>query len=118
MPIPLLIAASDQSLVMAANSELVAVEIARTLCGSIGLVAAVPITTALASIVITRDVASSADAAATSPTRPEANTPPSTYEPGPAVQDLPGDSSQSPEPERASPPAWDGFAPQDVATDW
>ena len=53
MPILLLFAVSDQSLDMAANSELVAVEIVRTLCGSIGLVAAVPITTVLAAIVAT-----------------------------------------------------------------
>ncbi len=52
MPILLIIAASNQSMSMAANSELVAVEIVRTLCGSIGLVAAVPITTALAAVVV------------------------------------------------------------------
>ncbi len=55
MPILLLFAASRQSLEMVANSELVAVEIVRTLCGSIGLVAAVPVTTALAALVIGRD---------------------------------------------------------------
>ncbi len=54
MPILLILAASDQSLAMAANSEVVAIEIVRTLCGSIGLVAAVPITTALAAIVVNR----------------------------------------------------------------
>lgn len=48
MPLLLLFAVSDQSWVMVANSELIAVEIARTLCGSMGLVAAVPLTTALA----------------------------------------------------------------------
>jgi len=48
MPLLLLFAATNQSLDMVANSELVAVEIARTLCGSIGLVAAVPLTTVLA----------------------------------------------------------------------
>ena len=52
MPLLLLFAASDQSLEMVANSELIAVEIVRTLCGSIGLVAAVPITTALAAAVL------------------------------------------------------------------
>ncbi len=55
MPILLVLAASDQSMAMSANSELVAVEIVRTLCGSIGLVAAVPITTALAAIVVNRN---------------------------------------------------------------
>ena len=48
MPLLLLFSVSDQSWEMVANSELIAVEIARTLCGSMGLVAAVPLTTALA----------------------------------------------------------------------
>ncbi len=52
MPLLLLFAVSDQSLDMVANSELIAVEIVRTLCGSMGLVAAVPITTALAAAVL------------------------------------------------------------------
>ncbi len=52
MPLLLLFAVSDQSLVMVANSELIAVEIVRTLCGSIGLVAAVPLTTALAASIL------------------------------------------------------------------
>jgi uncharacterized membrane protein len=52
MPLLLLFAVSDQSLEMVANSELIAVEIVRTLCGSIGLVAAVPLTTALAAVVL------------------------------------------------------------------
>ena len=50
MPLLLLFAVSDQSWGMVANSELIAVEIARTLCGSMGLVAAVPLTTALAAV--------------------------------------------------------------------
>jgi uncharacterized membrane protein len=51
IPLLMLFVVSDQSLVMVANSEMVAVVIVRTLCGSIGLVAAVPITTILASVV-------------------------------------------------------------------
>ena len=51
IPLLMLFVVSDQSLVMVANSELVAVVIVRTLCGSIGLVAAVPITTFLAALV-------------------------------------------------------------------
>lgn len=51
IPLLMLFAVSDQSLVMVANSEVVAVVIVRTLCGSIGLVAAVPITTTLAALV-------------------------------------------------------------------
>lgn len=52
MPLLLLFAVSDQALPMVANSEVIALEIVRTLCGSIGLVAAVPITTALAAAVL------------------------------------------------------------------
>ena len=51
IPLVMLFAVSNQSLVMVANSELIAVEIVRTLCGSMGLVAAVPITTTLAALV-------------------------------------------------------------------
>ena len=51
IPLLMLFVVSDQSLVMVANSELVAVVIVRTLCGSIGLVVAVPITTVLAALV-------------------------------------------------------------------
>ena len=51
IPLVMLFAVSNQSLVMVANSELIAVELVRTLCGSMGLVAAVPITTVLAALV-------------------------------------------------------------------
>lgn len=52
LPVLLLFAASDQSLGIVANSEIIAVEIVRTLCGSIGLIAAVPLTTGLAATVL------------------------------------------------------------------
>ncbi len=45
---------SSQSLGSIANSEVVAIEIIRTLVGSIGLVAAVPFTTWLAAQIVTR----------------------------------------------------------------
>lgn len=48
MPLMLLFGLSGQKLGIVANSEVVAVEIVRTLVGSVGLVAAVPITTWLA----------------------------------------------------------------------
>ncbi len=51
LPLLLLFVLADQSLGTVANSEVVAVEIVRTLVGSIGLVAAVPITTWLAALV-------------------------------------------------------------------
>ena len=50
LPLLVLFVLSEQSLGTVANSEVVAVEIVRTLVGSIGLVAAVPFTTWLASI--------------------------------------------------------------------
>lgn len=52
VPLLLLFAVADLPLQWVANSELIAVEIVRTLCGSMGLVAAVPITTALAAAVL------------------------------------------------------------------
>jgi uncharacterized membrane protein len=53
MPLMLLFVLSEQSLGTVANSEEVAIEIVRTLVGSIGLVLAVPITTSLAAWVTT-----------------------------------------------------------------
>ena len=54
MPLLLLFTLSNLPLGFVANSEVVAVEIFRTLVGSIGLVAAVPITTWLAARIVTR----------------------------------------------------------------
>jgi uncharacterized membrane protein len=54
MPLLLLLALSRQGLGIISNSEIVAVEIVRTLVGSIGLVSAVPITTWLAARVASR----------------------------------------------------------------
>ncbi|MGI8822412.1 MAG: YibE/F family protein, partial [Acidimicrobiia bacterium] len=48
LPLLILFVLSEQSLGAIANSEIVAVEIVRTLVGSIGLVTAVPLTTWLA----------------------------------------------------------------------
>lgn len=56
LPLVLLFALSRQSLGIVANSEVVAVEIVRTLVGSIGLVTAVPITTWLAARTATAGV--------------------------------------------------------------
>jgi uncharacterized membrane protein len=55
MPLLALFALSEQSLGSLANSEAVATEIIRTLVGSIGLVAAVPLTTWLAAHVAVED---------------------------------------------------------------
>ena len=54
MPLLLLFAVYDQSLLDVANGEIVAAEIVRTLVGSIGLVAAVPLTTWLAAVTVVR----------------------------------------------------------------
>lgn len=52
LPLLLLFVGSEQSLGTVANSEVVATEIIRTLVGSIGLVASVPLTTWLAAAVV------------------------------------------------------------------
>lgn len=96
MPLLLLFAVSDQSLVMIANSEIMAVEIVRTLCGSIGLIAAVPITTALAAAVL----------------RPSGTESVATGELDEAPSSEPQPDSQA-EPERRE-PSWDDFAPRDL----
>ncbi|MDX3385967.1 YibE/F family protein [Streptomyces niveiscabiei] len=62
LPLLLLFSIADSGVGTVANSELVAEEIVRTLVGSIGLVASVPVTTALAALVVSAD-------------RPDAKTP-------------------------------------------
>src|SRR3546814_16297115 len=54
LPLLLLFTQAGRNLTDVAAGELVAVEIVRTLVGSIGLVAAVPVTTGLAAWVVTR----------------------------------------------------------------
>ncbi len=55
LPLLLLFSIAQQSVTTVAFSELVAEEIVRTLIGSIGLVASVPITTVLAALVVSAD---------------------------------------------------------------
>ncbi|MEU6069513.1 YibE/F family protein [Streptomyces sp. NPDC047082] len=55
LPLLLLFSIAQSSVTTVANSELVAEEIVRTLVGSIGLVASVPVTTALAALVVSAD---------------------------------------------------------------
>lgn len=55
LPLLLLFSIAQSSVGSVANSELVAEEIVRTLVGSIGLVASVPVTTALAALVVSAD---------------------------------------------------------------
>ena len=56
MPLLVLFVLSRQSLITVANTEIVATEIVRTLVGSIGLVASVPLTTWLAAYIAPRSV--------------------------------------------------------------
>ena len=55
LPLLLLFSIAQSSVAAVANSELVAEEIVRTLVGSIGLVASVPVTTLLAALVVSAD---------------------------------------------------------------
>jgi uncharacterized membrane protein len=55
LPLLLLFSIAQSSVGTVANSEIVAEEIVRTLVGSIGLVASVPVTTALAALVVSAD---------------------------------------------------------------
>ncbi|QES49128.1 hypothetical protein DEJ50_16250 [Streptomyces venezuelae] len=55
LPLLLLFSIANSSMGAVANSELVAEEIVRTLVGSIGLVASVPVTTVLAALVVSAD---------------------------------------------------------------
>ncbi|UJA09244.1 YibE/F family protein [Streptomyces collinus] len=55
LPLLLLFSIAQSSVGTVANSELVAEEIVRTLVGSIGLVASVPLTTVLAAVVVSAD---------------------------------------------------------------
>jgi uncharacterized membrane protein len=99
LPLLLLFAQAGRSLTDVVTGELVAVEVVRTLVGSIGLVAAVPVTTALAAMVVTRGSALRAEAAAApAPRRPRRTL--TAAEPEPAPPPMP----------RAS---WDQFRPED-----
>ncbi len=94
LPLLLIFTQAGRGLGDVAAGELVAVEVVRTLVGSIGLVAAVPVTTALAAFVVTRG---------------------STLQPRPPDPE----PAQPPEPEEtidesdSSGPAWEQFAPDD-----
>nr|WP_191875293.1 YibE/F family protein [Streptomyces filipinensis] len=67
LPLLLLFSIAQSSVGTVANSELVAEEIVRTLVGSIGLVASVPVTTALAALVVSADRTGPAVPAGTQP---------------------------------------------------
>ncbi|SBV02441.1 Uncharacterized membrane protein [Streptomyces sp. OspMP-M45] len=70
LPLLLLFSIAQSSVGVVANSELVAEEIVRTLVGSIGLVASVPVTTVLAALVVSADrTGLGAEAGAPAPVR-------------------------------------------------
>jgi len=108
MPLILLFAVSNQPLGIVANSELIAVEIVRTLCGSIGLVAAVPITTALAAAVL-RPVDEPSPGHDGHPDADHASTP---TEVRPAIPAVAAPPVVAPEPADRE-PVWEDFAPTD-----
>jgi len=93
---------SEQPILRTLGREVVAVEIVRTLVGSIGLVAAVPITTGLA-VLVRRPIA-----------------PPPLHTSADPVEPTGADGGSEPTsaPSRtADPPSWDDFAPSDER-DW
>ena len=55
LPLLILFVTGQDSLGTVATTELVAVEVVRALCGSVGLIAAVPLTTVLAALVVTEE---------------------------------------------------------------
>lgn len=114
LPLLLLFTQAGRRLADVAVGELVAVEIVRTLVGSVGLVAAVPLTTGLAALVITRgrgEPPAVGELVADEPSRdPEPAAPPPTPAPAPppGVAEVPAEGAPDDDPE-----AWGRFAPDD-----
>ncbi|MDG9718575.1 YibE/F family protein [Streptomyces sp. DH24] len=73
LPLLLLFSIAQSSVGTVANSELVAEEIVRTLVGSIGLVASVPVTTGLAALVVSADRTGTGGGSTTATTGPVAS---------------------------------------------
>lgn len=70
LPLLVILAAQAEPLGILANREALATEIVRTLVGSVGLIAAVPLTTAIAAIVASRDPQPPVPQRSTPPTAP------------------------------------------------
>ena len=100
LPLLLIFTQAGRGLGVVAEGELVGVEIVRTLVGSIGLVAAVPLTTALAAFVVTRG-------STLRPRHPERDI----VQPPDEETDPPEATGPSEAPDRA----WERFAPEDPA---
>ena len=111
LPLVLLFSVSDQSLAIVANSELIAVEIVRTLCGSMGLVAAVPITTVLAALVTVNTSTDPVERLenSTGSTDEQTNNPQAH-----CLEDANTIESDTPNPA----PRWKDFAPEQNESDW
>jgi uncharacterized membrane protein len=99
LPLLLIYTQAGRSLTDVAAGELVAVEVVRTLVGSIGLVTAVPVTTALAVWVVTRGRAA-----------PEPGAPTTVGDAGPTA---PAPPPPPVDPEVDEQSAWERFAPDD-----
>ncbi len=117
MPLLLLFAASNQGLDKVANSELISVEIVRTLCGSVGLVAAVPITTVLAAFITERTPVAEPSVAAESvaPTHgqcTDGSVAAATTEPVPN-HPAANDPAAASKPQSQPSADWDDFAPRE-----
>ena len=114
MPLLLVFAAADRPLGTVANSEVVAVEIVRTLAGSIGLVAAVPITTVMAALLVGTASATDPVTPAQGGGRPGGDATPAPLEPSPdgSIPARPARPDAAPDRQRPA-PAWDDFAPGD-----
>ena len=85
LPLLLLFTTSQDSLPDILTSEIVAVELVRTLVGSVGLIAAVPLTTALAAALVLRTAAPETAATTTEPAPSGPTTPPGAPSEDPAV---------------------------------
>ncbi|MER6911432.1 YibE/F family protein [Streptomyces sp. NPDC000594] len=102
LPLLLLFSIAQSSVGAVAGSEVVATEIVRTLIGSIGLVASVPVTTALAALVVSAD-----RPAAGGPGSPA---PAPTAVPGPGGGPVPGATAGTAPGATAGTGAWAGAA--------
>jgi uncharacterized membrane protein len=76
LPLLILFVTGKDSLGTVATTEVVAVEVVRALCGSVGLIAAVPLTTVLAALVATEAQPAQAHPTAGARYAPEAETAP------------------------------------------
>ena len=105
LPLLLIFSQAGRGITTVATGELVAVEIVRTLVGSIGLIAAVPLTTGLAAVIVTRGSALSVLG------RRPAHVAQGAPAPSPAVAEA------EPEPAPKAPGVtWEQFGPDDDPT--